>query len=62
MKMRYWCDSWSLQNISDVVGYKKVDGEKVDDYGTLYYHEYQCKRILSRMEKVVVSSMKKFAS
>ena len=24
-----------LTNISDVVGYKKVDGEKVDDYGTL---------------------------
>ena len=26
-----------LTKISDVVGYKKVDGEKFDDYGSLYY-------------------------
>ena len=26
-----------LTKISDVVGYKKVDGKKVDDYGKLYY-------------------------
>lgn len=26
-----------LTKISDVVGYKKVDGKKVDDYGELYY-------------------------
>lgn len=26
-----------LTKISDVVGYKKIDGKKVDDYGSLYY-------------------------
>ena len=31
-----------LTNISDVVGYKKVDGEKVDDYRYLKYYLYKC--------------------
>ena len=35
-----------LTNISDVVGYKKVDGEKVDDYGTLYYRGINVKDII----------------
>ena len=35
-----------LTNISDVVGYKKVDGEKVDDYGTLYYRGINVKDIV----------------
>ena len=35
-----------LTNISDVVGYKKVNGEKVDDYGTLYYRGINVKDIV----------------
>lgn len=35
-----------LTKISDVVGYKKVDGRKVDDYGSLYYRGINVKDII----------------
>ena len=42
-----------LTKISDVVGYKKVDGEKFDDYGSLYYRGINVKDIIEaqRQEK-----------
>lgn len=42
-----------LTRISDVVGYKKVDNEKVDDYGSLYYRGINVKDIVQapRREK-----------
>lgn len=42
-----------LTKISDVVGYKKVNGEKLDDYGSLYYRGINVKDIVnsSRKEK-----------
>lgn len=36
-----------LTRISDVVGYKMVDGKKVDDYGTLYYRGYDIKDLIN---------------
>ncbi len=36
-----------LTKISDVVGYKKVDGKKVDDYGSLFYRGVNVKDIVS---------------
>ena len=35
-----------LTKISDVVGYKKVDGKKVDDFGSLYYRGINVKDIV----------------
>lgn len=42
-----------LTRISDVVGYKKVDNDKVDDYGSLYYRGINVKDIVQapRREK-----------
>ncbi|MEG0276800.1 MAG: citrate synthase [Coprobacillus sp.] len=40
-----------LTRISDVVGYKKVDNHKVDDYGSLYYRGINVKDILSKNRK-----------
>lgn len=42
-----------LTKISDVVGYKKVDEEKFDDYGSLYYRGINVKDIIEaqRQEK-----------
>ncbi len=37
-----------LTKISDVVGYKRVDGEKVDDFGSLYYRGININDIISR--------------
>ena len=39
-----------LTKISDVVGYKKVDNHKVDDYGTLYYRGINVKDIIEQHE------------
>lgn len=36
-----------LTKISDVVGYKRVDGKKVDDYGNLYYRGINVKDIVN---------------
>ena len=35
-----------LTKISDVVGYKKENGEKVDDYGHLYYRGINVRDII----------------
>lgn len=35
-----------LTTIADVVGYKRIDGKKVDDYGTLYYRGINIKDIV----------------
>ena len=35
-----------LTKISDVVGYKKENGEKVDDYGRLYYRGINVRDII----------------
>lgn len=40
-----------LTRISDVVGYKKVDNHKVDDYGSLFYRGINVKDILSQKRK-----------
>lgn len=40
-----------LTKISDVVGYKRVDGEKVDDYGSLYYRGINVKDIVNAERK-----------
>ncbi len=36
-----------LTKISDVVGYKKVDGKKADDYGSLYYRGINIEDIIT---------------
>lgn len=40
-----------LTKISDVVGYKKVDDKKVDDYGKLYYRGIDVKDIVSHKKR-----------
>ncbi len=37
-----------LTTISDVVGYKRVEGEKVDDYGNLFYRGINVKDIIEQ--------------
>ncbi|MDD6711817.1 MAG: citrate synthase [Sharpea porci] len=39
-----------LTRISDVVGYRKVDGKKIDDYGKLYYRGILVSDIVSKSE------------
>ncbi|MEG0315133.1 MAG: citrate synthase [Erysipelotrichaceae bacterium] len=41
-----------LTKIADVVGYKRVDGKKVDDYGTLYYRGIDVKEIVGDSTRV----------
>lgn len=43
-----------LTTISDVVGYKRVDGKKVDDFGTLYYRGIDIKDIISKKDERLV--------
>lgn len=40
-----------LTTISDVVGYKKINNKKVDDYGTLYYRGVNVKDIVEQGAK-----------
>lgn len=40
-----------LTKISDVVGYKKENGKKVDDYGKLYYRGIDVKDIINADRK-----------
>lgn len=40
-----------LTRISDVVGYKKENGEKLDDYGSLYYRGINIKDIINSSRK-----------
>lgn len=40
-----------LTKISDVVGYKKVDDKKVDDFGSLFYRGINVKDILTKKRK-----------
>ena len=40
-----------LTKISDVVGYKKENGKKVDDYGKLYYRGIDVKDIVNADRK-----------
>lgn len=40
-----------LTRISDVVGYKKVDNQKIDDYGSLFYRGINVKDIVSKNGK-----------
>jgi len=40
-----------LTKISDVVGYKKIDGQKVDDYGSLYYRGINVKDIVENQSE-----------
>ena len=39
-----------LTRISDVVGYRKEDGKKIDDYGKLYYRGILVSDIVSKSE------------
>jgi len=39
-----------LTTISDVVGYKRINGEKVDDYGDLFYRGISIKDIVKNSE------------
>ena len=40
-----------LTKISDVVGYKIQDGEKTDDYGSLYYRGINVEDIINGQRK-----------
>ncbi len=50
-----------LTKISDVVGYKKVDGEKFDDYGSLYYRGINVKDIIEAQRQEKDIFLKRFA-
>lgn len=39
-----------LTKIADVVGYKRVNGEKVDDIGRLYYRGYEIKDLIDGLD------------
>ncbi len=39
-----------LTRIADVVGYKRVNGEKVDDEGKLYYRGYEIKELVNHLD------------